>query len=356
MLRLTLGFLLAALAAPAGAQARDREVRVHIADQAAVRVEGRLSYAGRQVSGSGAKLVLKARGSELIADGRREPGPLIVKGDGSLAVDGRRYRGRLELYAAKGKVQVVNHVGLEAYLASVLGSEMGASWPAEALKAQAVVARSYAVAKAEASRKRRYDVDATVLSQVYRGIAGEAASTRAAVDATAGRVLSFDGDVVEAYFHSCCGGRTEDGRALWGGDLRYLSSVKDPHCDFAPDFFWIFRIGPAELGKKVGLGAITAVKVDERAPGGRALKVTFEAGKKSKTLGGDEVRRAVGYAKLKSTLFRVAAENGRYAFKGSGSGHGVGMCQWGARAQAEKGASYREILKFYFPAADLDRL
>lgn len=340
---------------PAGAQAKEREVRVHVADAAAVRIEGSLSYEGRRVEGSGAKLVVKAQGGELTVDGRREPGPLVVRG-GGLAVDGRRYRGRLEVYAAKGKVQVVNHVGLESYLASVLGSEMGAGWPAEALKAQAVVARSYVIAKAAASRKRPFDVDATVLSQVYRGIAGEASSTRAAVDATEGRVLTYDDKVVEAYFHSCCGGRTEDGRALWGGELRYLSSVKDPHCDFAPDYFWVYRIGPAELGKKVGLGAVTAVKVDERAPGGRALKVTFESDRKSKTLGGDEVRRAVGYAKLKSTLFRVAAEKNRYVFKGSGSGHGVGMCQWGARAQAEKGASYREILKFYFPEADIDRL
>jgi stage II sporulation protein D len=208
----------------------------------------------------------------------------------------------------------------------------------------------------QASKKRAYDVDATVLSQVYHGVSGEAASTRRAVEDTDGKVLTYRGKVIEAYFHSTCGGRTEDGRSLWGGELDYLSTVKDPYCEAAPDFFWIYRISPRDLGAKLGMAAITEVQIEGRAKGGRALKLSFLAGAKSKTLDGDAVRRAVGYAKLKSTLFHVSAENGKFVFKGSGSGHGVGMCQWGARTQAEQGRSYRDILKFYFPEADLDRI
>lgn len=340
----------------APARAGGDSVRVHIADAAVLRLEGSLAYAGKRARGSERILRVTAKGESLVIGGERDAGPVEVTGRDLIAVDGRRYRGAVRLYAERGRVQAVNLVPIEEYLASVLGAEMGAAWPAEALKAQAVVARSYALAKAAASKARKYDVDATVLSQVYRGVAGEAPSTRAAVDATEGKVLTHGGKVIEAYFHSCCGGRTEDGTALWGGELRYLSSVKDPYCDFAPDYFWKYALSPAELGKRVGLGPITAVKITSRAPGGRALEVRFESARGTKTLGGDAVRRVVGYAKLKSTLFRVAAEGGRYVFKGSGAGHGVGMCQWGARAQAEKGRNYREILKFYFPEADLDKL
>jgi stage II sporulation protein D len=338
------------------AWAGDAVVRVHVADAAAVRLSGDLAYEGKRIRGDGRDLRVTAAGDNLVVAGDRDPGTVAVDGGGLVAVDGKKYRGALRLFARKGRVQVVNDVPIEQYLASVLGGEMGAAWPEEALKAQAVVARSYALAKAAASKTRPFDVDATVLSQVYKGVAGEAPSTRAAVDDTEGKVLTYGGKIVEAYFHSCCGGRTEDGRALWGGNLAYLSSVKDKYCDFAPDYFWVYRIAPGELGKRVGLGSITAVKVLERAPGGRALRVQFEAGRADKVLDGDAVRRAVGYAKLKSTLFRIAAEGGQYVFKGSGSGHGVGMCQWGARAQAEQGRNYREILKFYFPEADLDRL
>lgn len=339
------------------AAAAEELVRVHLASAAQIDFGGKLAYEGRRHSGDASKLVIKAKRGELLLEGKQDPGPLWIEArDGIVSVGGRKYRGRMYVRAAGGKVDVINYVPLESYLASVLGGEMGAGWPLEALKAQAVVARSYVLAKMKASKRRAYDVDATVLSQVYKGLIGEAASTRRAVEETDSRVLTYRGEIIEAYFHSTCGGRTEDGRSLWGGNLDYLTSLQDPYCEDAPDYFWVLRVAPKELGAKVGLPPVSEVKVLARAKGGRALKVQFAGGTQKKVFDGDAVRRALGYNKLKSTLFQVSAEHGKFVFKGSGSGHGVGMCQWGARAQAKQGRSYRDILKFYFPEADLDSI
>lgn len=359
--RIQVQVLLAILFAVGQAQAWGRaelEVRVRLVEAPSVTLKGQLRYEGRDVRGSGHHLRVETGDGALWIDGRKARSPVsVVAEQGFVSLASRQYRGRIDLSVVRDKVRVVNSVPLESYLASVLGAEMGPNWPAEALMAQAVVARSYVWARRQASRGRDYDVDASVTSQVYTGLSGEHAATREAVAATEGKVLMYEGRVVEAYFHSTCGGQTEDAHAIWGRNLPYLTPVKDPYCENAPDYFWVYRIEPAELGRKLGLQPVIEVLITRRAPGGRVIELAIEdRAKRIRRLRGDDLRRMLGYNRLKSTLFRVAVERGAFVFKGSGAGHGIGLCQWGARAQAEQGRSYRQILKFYFPQADLDTL
>ncbi len=356
-MRLVLTFLTAVMlvvSVPGLAAAREI-IRVQVADGAEIRVGRDVRYKGRRVDGDAKEIRVQFDKGGLRIQGEADPGPVIVtSGSSVIDINGKRYRGYVKLYAEGGRLHAVNVVDLEDYLASVLGSEMGANWPNEALKAQAVVSRSYALARMKTATHKPYDVDATVLSQVYNGLKGEAASTVSAVKATRGEILTHSGKVAETFFHSACGGQTEDGGALWGGNVSHLSSVADPYCEDAPAYFWKHAIGPAELGRRVGLTKVSAVKVTRRGPGGRALQLVFEGGGQERKLNGDQVRRAVGYAKLKSTFFQVSVEDGAFVFKGSGAGHGVGMCQWGARGQAEEGRNYRQILAFYFPVMRLE--
>ena len=349
-------FFLFSLVGPVSAAAT--EIRVRILHAAAAEFTGDLRYRGRDTRGADSPVTIRVGRGGLMVNGERERGAVELRARrGMVSVAGRSYRGNMRITAVEGRVQVINRVPLNEYLASVLGSEMGPSWPPEALKAQAVVARSYVMARRQASKSRDFDVEASVLSQVYRGIEGEDPRTQAAVRATRNRVLTHEGRVIEAFYHSTCGGRTEDPGAIWTSGASPIRSVEDTYCDISPHFFWTHRISPRELGRLLGLPPIQAVKILSRSPGGRAMRVQFVSGDdRSRTLDGDEVRKLLGYNRLRSTLFRVTADDGVFLFRGGGSGHGVGLCQWGARAQAEEGRDYRTILRHYYPELRLSRL
>ncbi len=246
---------------------------------------------------------------------------------------------------------------LEDYVAGVVAGEMPASFPPEALKAQAVAARSYALTrKIEAQvAGRAWDIGAGVLAQVFARQPGAAA--RAAAEATAGEVLALGMDPVEAYFHSSCGGRTEGGLAALGRDLPYLASVECGRCDRAPRVRWALELGARELAKVVGLGgAATAARVSSRSPTGRAEKVEVEAGDRKVIVSATDLRQRLGFSRLPSLAFDVSRRGGAFVLEGRGHGHGAGLCQWGAAGLAREGRTYREILAHYYPGVDVVRL
>jgi stage II sporulation protein D len=246
---------------------------------------------------------------------------------------------------------------LEDYVAGVVGGEMPGSFPREALKAQAVAARSYALTrKIEAQAAGRpYDIGAGVLAQVFTKDPGAAA--RAAAEATAGEVLAQSQEPVEAYFHASCGGRTEGGLAALGRDLPYLKAVECGRCDHAPKVRWSVRLSPKELGKAAGLGgAATAAKVVSRTPTGRAEKVEIAAGERRVVLPASDLRQRLGFSRLPSLAFDLRHERGDYLFDGRGQGHGAGLCQWGAAGLAREGKTYREILEHYYPGVEVVRM
>lgn len=258
----------------------------------------------------------------------------------------------------RAQPEEIQELRLEDYVAGVVAGEMPGSFPPEALKAQAVAARSYALTrKVEAqAANRRWDIASGVIAQVFA--AGRASpQARAAVDATHGEVLVQGMEPVEAYFHAACGGRTEAGMPALGRDLPYLASVECGRCDRAPRVRWSLEVGAAELGRLAGLGgAATAAKVVARTASGRAEKVEVAARGRRVTLAATDLRQRLGWARLPSLAFDVREARRGFVFEGRGQGHGAGLCQWGAAGMAREGKDYREILRHYYPGTDVVRM
>ncbi|MGC3997282.1 MAG: SpoIID/LytB domain-containing protein [Anaeromyxobacter sp.] len=252
----------------------------------------------------------------------------------------------------------IEELPLEDYVAGVISGEMPSSFPPEALKAQAVAARSYALTRRLEAQvnARKWDIGVGVLAQCYRhGQATRAAQAAAA--ATAGEVLVHGVEPVEAYFHAACGGRTEAGAAALGRDLPYLASVPCGHCDRAPGARWRVVFDGAALGQAARLGgAAQEVRIAERTATGRVARVAVAREGRVVTLTGAELRQRLGWSKLPSLAFELRADGRRWVFEGRGQGHGAGLCQWGAAGLARAGKDYREILAHYYPGAEVVRM
>lgn len=276
---------------------------------------------------------------------------LIIKGKG-IEIDKKAYPGRIEAIARDNTIYLINDLDLENYVKGVVASEVPNSWNVEALKAQSVAARTYAYNLIRERRNELYDLSATVLHQVYSGIEHTTPKVILAVESTRGEVLFYDGEIIKPYYHSDCGGKTDSSEKIWGIPLPYLQPVR---CPF-PGKRWKATFTAQSLGRKVGLKSVKYIKVIERSPSGRILKIKLGDGEKTITLSGEDMRRILGYSELKSAIFDVSIANDRIVFEGKGSGHGVGMCQWGAQKLAEKGYNYREILKFYYKGVEIRKL
>ncbi len=281
-----------------------------------------------------------------------------LRADGPITAAGKTLRGSLEvLLDEDGGLLVVNELAIEEYLAAVLGSEMPPAFPPEALKAQAVAARTYAIRKKLEGEGRPFHLGATVLSQVYGGVHREDPRTREAVKATAGEVLVFDHEPIEAYFFASCGGKTAGGAEELGRPLSYLSSVECREGSDLPQARWHLDLSAAELGKRLGLGPIERVEVASRTPSGRARTVSVKPeGAQARTIDGVKFRKALGYGDLGSLAFEVSRRGRTFHFEGRGKGHATGLCQWGARAAALDGWDYRRILSHYYRGASIRRM
>ena len=324
-------------------------------------------------------------------------------GDGFLLA-GKAYRGRLRLLCEGGVLQAINHIGVENYLPSVVGSEMPASWPLPALRAQAIAARTYALAQRRPAAA--YDVKASVASQMYRGVVAETASTREAVASTRGQVLMHDDHLINAVFHSSSGGSTENSGELWSLQLPYLVSVPDAD-EFSPVREWQVRFDPEKLRQTFReIGGVQRIDVLQTSSSGRVRQARVLGPAGALLLSGSQLRARLG---LRSTLVRFQFDNGTGAGAvapvpgqsitaavaarsgsggqqpppggppplpaleaatapapavvlpggmallaiGRGFGHGVGMSQWGAYGLAMRGESHEQILRHYYRGAQL---
>jgi stage II sporulation protein D len=273
--------------------------------------------------------------------------------DGFVWIGGKWYRGRVMVTKEDGALVAVNYVDLEDYLYSVVGSEMPTSWPQAALQSQAVAARSYVLYKRSRAKSPLYDVDATTTYQVYKGIAQEAPSTITAVDSTANQVVTYNGAVIEAIFHSSSGGGTENAVDVWSSDVPYLRSVQD-YDQGSPVYSWKETFTLSEFSDKIGgIGRINTIGTAQLTPGGRVASITFAGENGTKTLRGRDVRSALG---LRSTRFNIDLNNSSVIVTCSGFGHGVGMSQWGARSLAEQGWDYERILQHYYQSTAIAQL
>jgi stage II sporulation protein D len=245
---------------------------------------------------------------------------------------------------------------LEKYLYGVVPTETPPSWPAAALQAQAIIARTYALQKRTLSRP--YDLVATDADQRYGGPAAEHPASSAAVDATRGQTLAYSGGPASVFYSSCCGGHSADAAELWGHTgLPYLRGVVDSYCTASPDYRWerslpLDRARAALAGR---VGTPLAARLDDPDDSGRPRSVTFRDGAGNAiVLTVSELRARLGTDTVRSLWIRAIDFDQTQAgalvvIEGSGRGHGVGLCQWGARGMALAGAAAPDILAQYFP-------
>lgn len=279
---------------------------------------------------------------------------LEPKNGGHVYVGDRWYRGKLLLVPGRDGLTVVNYVDLEAYIYSVLGAEMSPDWHIEALKAQAVAARSYVLYQRERYGNDTYDVGDDTFWQVYLGMEEESRSTHRAAEATRGQVLSYDGVTIEAVFHASSGGHTEDVEQVWDEHKPYLRGVPDFDRD-SPYYQWTESMSAWEVSQRLGgVGTVTGLFPERQSPKtGRLVDVRVVGTGGTAIVDGDDVRSALG---LRSSLFSVVFGGGYFTFSGRGFGHGVGMSQWGAKYLAEQGYNYRQILNRYYSNTQLARV
>lgn len=306
--------------------------------------------------------IFSARDSLLIVDKIPSCQLVRLKADSgqNIKVNGLSYRGDVWVRAVDGQVFVVNSLDLEEYLYGVIPREISPSWPEQALKTQAVAARTYALYHMIMRKHEIYDVFSTTSSQVYGGKVSEHPSAIKAVDQTKGEVLTCKGRLVLALYHANSGGRTEKMENVWPGGFTYLKSVKDDFSIKRPGYSWDKKLETAEIKKcfkKFGLDISSIVNIVpvERAESGRIKKLEIIQESSSFFLSGNSFRLMVGPARIKGSNFEVKKEKEKFCFSGTGYGHGVGMSQWGVNSMAKKGHSYCQILKFYYPEAVISK-
>jgi stage II sporulation protein D len=285
--------------------------------------------------------------------------------NGIIYVNKKPYRGIIEIRPAWDGLLVIDDILLEEYLVGLINKEISSKWPVESIKAQAVIARTYALyKKAERAKKATsvdYDLTGTNLHQVYGGATGEDKAARGAVWKTRGEVLMYKGGLALTVYHSNAGGITEASKDVWGSDFSYLRSVKSPYDKGSRSYSWSLSLSGKELGEKLrgagfDLGVIKKIKIKKTSRTGRVKSLLIKDTRGGKAvIKGEDLRKAIGYATLRSTLFEVKNKRKSFKFTGFGSGHGVGLSQWGAKGMADAGKSYEKILKHYYKGTKIKR-
>jgi stage II sporulation protein D len=310
--------------------------------------------------------------------------------DALVQVNGRPYRGTVTALRDRTGVTVVNRVPMESYLLGVVSAEMGrrSTTEQEALRAQAIVSRTFAIRNLRRWQSQGFDAYATVSDQVYGGGALETPEGRAAVEETRGQILTYGGAPIDAFFFSTCGGRTADGTEVFRAANRpYLRSVPDldrngvAYCSISPRFRWheewtgealratlqrtLPALPPGSAGAaSADVSEVRDVRVSYRTPSGRVGQLAIALRLGEVLVEGPNVRqvlRPVSGGLLRSNVFALTVSGAgrqvtRLAADGAGAGHGVGFCQWGAVGRSRAGQQHEQILAAYYPGAVLERL
>jgi len=300
-------------------------------------------------------LAAELDGDRITLADRVGAGELIIEPEdgGYVWIGDRWYRGKTQLIRQDNGITAINHVDLEQYLYSVVGAEAVSSWPNEALKAQAVAARSYALYKRNKESNGIYDVDTTIGTQVYKGLDTEYTTTHEAVNSTLGQIMTYDNEVILAAFHSSSGGYTENVEDIWSSPLPYLRAVVD-YDHQSPVFEWQQVIPVSKIQSLVaGIGNIRGLQPAKMTPRGRVITMQVTGDRGSTTVSGKDLRKTLD---LRSTLFRISTDGENLNVKGRGFGHGLGLSQWGAYYLAQQGVNYHQILAHYYQSANLSKL
>lgn len=345
----------------------------------------------------------------MLVDGTNSKLVILPLGDKSnvelINIDGKNFRGSLEIIRqSDSDMTIVNLIGLEEYLYGVVPREMISSWPIEALKAQAVAARNFAIANINKFARFGFNLCSTTDCQAYGGYDAETLATNRAVDETRGKVLTHNNSIVVAYYHANSGGHTENVENVWSNPLPYLKGVPDPYISDTPHEVWQKSYTKGEVKNKlaqqnIDIGDILNMSLEEVSTNGRVQKLRITGTKDSIILEKERVRAVFGYSEIRSIWYTISSgqnlsainsqgqissvsplgrkvatasgvteisnsgavfiNNGSevkpvsvnsesFVFNGRGWGHGIGMSQWGARGMAENGHNYVEILQYYY--------
>lgn len=302
----------------------------------------------------------------LVKDGLQVEGKLFQRltfsASSAVYVNNKPYRGLAELSVTDKGIQVVNQLPLEEYLVGLINCEISSAWPIEAVKAQAIIARTYALNRKMTRMASAYHLESSVIDQVYEGCLVEDSRAHRAVLETAGEVLTYGGAIIQAFYHSSCGGRTEASENVWGAALPYLKGVECQYCLTSPTgTAWEYKLSLKEIEDRLRSAGHKVSGLYDIRPGatnsrGRLKQVSLLASKGGGMINGDQFRKYVGYGVIKSTRFVMKNSRSEISFSGSGNGHGVGLCQWGAKQRALDGFGSGEILAYYYPGTELKKL
>jgi len=309
---------------------------------------------------------------------------IIPRGNGNrVKLGNKRYRGILKILPHGETVRLINVIYMEDYLRGVVPPEIGRRTEneLEAVKAQAVAARTYAMAHLKQYRGESFDMKSSVIDQVYEGARVEERLVNRAIDATSGQVLMYQDEFLNAYYHSTCGGVTDNVADVWDRkEIPYLKSVQDGEaCSWSKYYTWresfteeqlrgrIEQYLSGDRGRDLRIGTIVDITVEQRTAGGRIGRMVIRTDKSSYDLYKDRIRWAVGRASnpeliLPSSRFDIIMNRDSrgnirtITFEGRGYGHGVGMCQCGAIGRAREGWQFDQILKHYYTDVEVKRL
>jgi stage II sporulation protein D len=300
----------------------------------------------------------------LLAGKALKANKLLIKtwGPDTVMIDGKIFRGDLNLIKKdNGQLVVVNKIGLEDYVRGILYHETSHYWPMEALKVQAIISRTYAVYQRGENKGKDFDVTSDIYSQVYGGSASERFRTDKAVEETKGLIVVYQEKAIPAYFHATCAGHTEDASLLWKTDIPPLKGVPCDFCKESPHYNWYYVTFIGELReqlKKAGysLGMIKDIQVLGYDASGRVSELKIVSERNEFNIAAKDLRNIIGPNLLRSTKFKVRLEGLDAIFEGTGWGHGVGLCQWGAYFMAKQGVEAKKILQYYYPGTDVATL
>ncbi len=271
--------------------------------------------------------------------------------NGEILIAENSYKGYIEVYKDENGLHYINERPFEKYIAGVVAAETGDSWAVEALKAQAVISRTYAVYHKRLNEGNNYHITSSVLHQVYKGDSTDEIIS-SAVEETRGELLTYDGAPIEAFYHATCKGQTELPRAVWQKNYPYIKSTPCKGED-SPYDQWQRRFGLDEIQKALGLNSLKDLQIVSHTSTGRVKMLNAVTSDSEIEVRAVDLRRLLGYRDLPSTLFTLIIEGGNVIFEGGGYGHGVGLSQWGALELAIEGKNYKEILEHYYPGTNL---
>ncbi|MEW5692814.1 MAG: SpoIID/LytB domain-containing protein [Candidatus Hydrogenedentota bacterium] len=277
-----------------------------------------------------------------------------------IKINSRRYRGNIELFCLGNKIIAIEVLdNIEDYIKGIIKLEINPKWNVEAVKAQAICSRTFAIGNMYTHSSEGYDFCSRPHCQVYGGYEAEDEAGNVAVDATRGFVMYYGEEIAEAYYCANNGGVTALNSEVWEREALPYFEIKNDEYSLKGEYstFETF-ISFAEINKLLNLNSTTLEIIPEEiSPSGRILKsiIRYDGGREI-VLTKNDIRKTLGYDRLRSSLFTIFIKDNGIYIVGRGWGHGVGLSQWGAKVMADSGYTYQDIINFYFPGISIRRL